>query len=138
MYNLFLLIEINFVCLFFFVAPILDVDWQNNTSFASCSTDKIIHVCKIGVEKPVKSFQGHTVSLRAFVVFVSFEYCSLLGLHWATSSKRCTSNMYMYAILICCSPLLIFQQSEVNTIRWDPSGSFLASCSDDLSAKVSD
>ena len=76
MYNLFLLIEINFVCLFFFVAPILDVDWQNNTSFASCSTDKIIHVCKIGVEKPVKSFQGHTVSLHALVVFVPFDYCS--------------------------------------------------------------
>ena len=46
----------------FVAAPTLDVDWQNNTSFASCSTDKIIHVCRIGVEKPVKSFQGHTVS----------------------------------------------------------------------------
>ena len=45
------------------IAPTLDVDWQNNSSFASCSTDKIIHVCRIGLDKPVKSFQGHTVSL---------------------------------------------------------------------------
>ena len=54
--------HISFIDLFFFVAPTLDVDWQNNTSFASCSTDKIIHICRIGVDKPVKSFQGHTVS----------------------------------------------------------------------------
>lgn len=47
----------------FFIAPTLDVDWQNNSSFASCSTDKIIHICRIGVDKPIKSFQGHTVSL---------------------------------------------------------------------------
>ena len=71
-------------------------------------------------------------------MIVLVEKDPVLGLHRATSSKRCTSNMYMYAILICCCRLLIFQQSEVNTIRWDPSGSFLASCSDDLSAKVSD
>ena len=30
----------------------------------------------------------------------------------------------------------IHLQSEVNAIKWDPSGSLLASCSDDLSAKV--
>jgi len=27
-------------------------------------------------------------------------------------------------------------QSEVNAIKWDPTGSFLASCSDDGTAKV--
>ena len=60
---------------FFFVfqlsAPTLDVDWQNNNSFASCSTDKIIHICKIGVDKPIKSFQGHTVS--CFHSFISCD-----------------------------------------------------------------
>ena len=43
-------------------APALDVDWQNNTTFASCSTDMCIHVCKLGQDRPVKTFQGHTVS----------------------------------------------------------------------------
>nr|CAD7589596.1 unnamed protein product [Timema genevievae] len=46
----------------FHSAPALDVDWQTNTSFASCSTDQCIHVCKLSVDKPIKSFQGHTSS----------------------------------------------------------------------------
>lgn len=49
----------------FHQAPTLDVDWQNNSSFASCSTDKIIHICRIGVDKPIKSFQGHTSDVNA-------------------------------------------------------------------------
>lgn len=46
-------------------APALDVDWQTNTSFASCSTDQQIHVCKLGFDKPVKTFVGHLVSSSA-------------------------------------------------------------------------
>ena len=45
----------------FHKAPTLDVDWQNNNCFASCSTDKLIHVCKLGSDKPVRTFQGHKV-----------------------------------------------------------------------------
>jgi len=67
-------------------APALDVDWQTDDSFASCSTDKCIHVCRLGTDKPIKSFQGHT--------------------------------------------------NEVNAIKWDPQGRFLASCSDDMTLKV--
>ena len=44
----------------FHSAPALDVDWQTDDSFASCSTDKCIHVCKLGSQQPIKSFQGHT------------------------------------------------------------------------------
>lgn len=45
----------------FHSAPALDVDWQSNNTFASCSTDMCIHVCKLGQDRPVKTFQGHTV-----------------------------------------------------------------------------
>lgn len=41
------------------------MDWQSNTSFASCSTDQCIHVCKLGSDKPIKSFQGHTNEVNA-------------------------------------------------------------------------
>lgn len=51
----------------FHKAPTLDVDWQSNVCFASCSTDKLIHVCKLGVDKPVRTFQGHKVCVCAFV-----------------------------------------------------------------------
>uniref|UniRef100_A0A7N0SYU1 Uncharacterized protein n=1 Tax=Kalanchoe fedtschenkoi TaxID=63787 RepID=A0A7N0SYU1_KALFE len=64
---------------------ILDVDWRNNGSFATCS-DNMIYVCKIGESRPVKTFSGH--------------------------------------------------QSEVNCVKWDPTGSILASCSDDITAKI--
>ncbi|KAG7156154.1 F-box-like/WD repeat-containing protein ebi-like, partial [Homarus americanus] len=49
----------------FHSAPALDVDWQTNTSFASCSTDQCIHVCQLGQDKPIKSFQGHTNEVNA-------------------------------------------------------------------------
>ncbi|AES94614.2 WD40 repeat-containing protein HOS15 [Medicago truncatula] len=70
----------------FHKGPTLDVDWRNNVSFASSSTDTMIHVCKIGDNHPIKTFEGH--------------------------------------------------QSEVNCIKWDPTGSLLASCSDDNTAKI--
>ncbi|RDX65081.1 WD40 repeat-containing protein HOS15, partial [Mucuna pruriens] len=70
----------------FHAGPTLDVDWRNNVSFATCSTDKMIHVCKIGENRPIKTFSGH--------------------------------------------------QDEVNAIKWDPTGSLLASCSDDHTAKI--
>ncbi|XAR61937.1 hypothetical protein NMG60_11016493 [Bertholletia excelsa] len=70
----------------FHSAPTLDVDWRNNVSFATCSTDHMIYVCKVGENRPIKTFLGH--------------------------------------------------QGEVNAIKWDPTGSLLASCSDDATAKI--
>ena len=56
-------------------APALDVDWQNNTSFASCSTDQCIHVCRLGMDRPCKTFQGHTVrSQRVAAPSVSVSF----------------------------------------------------------------
>ena len=46
-------------------APTLDVDWKNNTSFATCSTDKMIHVCKLGETQPLKTFEGHKDEVNA-------------------------------------------------------------------------
>jgi len=69
-------------------APALDVDWKDDTTFASCSTDKTVNICKVGVSRPLKTFCGHT--------------------------------------------------DEVNAVKWDPSGTLLASCSDDCTAKVWD
>ena len=51
----------------FHKAPTLDVDWLSNNCFASCSTDKLIHVCKLGSDKPVRTFQGHKVGLEGVV-----------------------------------------------------------------------
>ncbi|XP_062154641.1 WD40 repeat-containing protein HOS15 isoform X2 [Alnus glutinosa] len=70
----------------FHSGPTLDVDWRNNVSFATSSTDNMIYVCKIGENRPIKTFAGH--------------------------------------------------QGEVNCVKWDPTGSLLASCSDDITGKI--
>ncbi|KAK9040217.1 hypothetical protein V6N11_015391 [Hibiscus sabdariffa] len=70
----------------FHTGPTLDVDWCNDVSFATSSTDHMIYVCKIGETRPIKTFAGH--------------------------------------------------QGEVNCVKWDPTGSLLASCSDDITAKI--
>lgn len=70
------------------VAPALDVDWKDDNTFASCSTDKTVLVCRVGSSAPLHRFAGHT--------------------------------------------------DEVNAVKWDPSGTLLASCSDDYTAKVWD
>jgi len=69
-------------------APALDVDWKDDVTFASCSTDKTVHICRVGTSKPLKTYTGHV--------------------------------------------------DEVNAVKWDPSGTLLASCSDDCTAKVWD
>ncbi|EPQ60333.1 WD40 repeat-like protein [Gloeophyllum trabeum ATCC 11539] len=38
----------------------LDVDWINANTFASCGADKLIHILKLGEDKPIWSFTGHT------------------------------------------------------------------------------
>lgn len=67
-------------------APALDVDWKDDTTFASCSTDKRVLICRVGVDHPLRIYTGH--------------------------------------------------MDEVNAVKWDPSGTLLASCSDDFTAKV--
>lgn len=69
-------------------APALDVDWKDDTTFASCSTDQRVLICRVGVERALKVYEGH--------------------------------------------------EDEVNAVKWDPSGTLLASCSDDYTAKVWD
>lgn len=46
-------------------APTLDVDWRNNVSFATCSTDNMIYVCKVGENRPIKTFAGHQVNSKS-------------------------------------------------------------------------
>jgi transducin (beta)-like 1 len=49
----------------FHTAPALDVDWQSDTTFASCSTDQKIHVCRLGETRPIKTFHGHQNEVNA-------------------------------------------------------------------------
>ena len=67
-------------------APALDVDWKDDATFASCSSDRTVHIYNVNADVPLKIYVGH--------------------------------------------------KDEVNAVKWSPSGKYLASCSDDCTAKV--
>jgi len=95
-------------------APALDVDWQNNLSFASCSTDKSILVCKLGHNHPVKSFLGHTNEVNAIKWDPSGTWlasCSddMTIKLWSMKHDTFVQDLYAH-------------KKEIYTIKWSPSG----------------
>ena len=61
--------------LLLFPAPTLDVDWRTNSTFATCSTDKMIYVCKLGDNQPIKTFAGHEDEVRGVPAFPLQRCC---------------------------------------------------------------
>lgn len=51
------------------------MDWRNNVSFASCSTDNMIYVCKVGETRPIKAFAGHQVCSWHEVHILFHKHC---------------------------------------------------------------
>ena len=98
----------------FHKAPTLDVDWRNSNSFASCSTDKTIFVCKVGEEQPVKKFAGHTDEVNA--------------IKWDPTGTMLASCSDDYSAKIWSvkqdEPLhdLRTHTKEIYTIKWSPTG----------------
>ncbi|KAL5279844.1 TBL1XR1 family protein [Megaselia abdita] len=95
-------------------APALDVDWQTNNSFASCSTDKQIHVCKLGVEKPIKSFHGHSNEVNA----IKWDPQGQL---LASCSDDMTLKIWSMKQETCVHDLQAHNK-EIYTIKWSPTG----------------
>uniref|UniRef100_A0A671SZB4 F-box-like/WD repeat-containing protein TBL1XR1 n=1 Tax=Sinocyclocheilus anshuiensis TaxID=1608454 RepID=A0A671SZB4_9TELE len=99
----------------FHSAPALDVDWQNNSTFASCSTDMCIHVCRLGSERPLKTFQGHTNEVNAIkwdpsgMLLASCSDDMTLKI-WSMKQDACVHNLEAH-------------NKEIYTIKWSPTGS---------------
>ncbi|CAG9854956.1 unnamed protein product [Phyllotreta striolata] len=98
----------------FHSAPALDVDWQTNTSFASCSTDQCIHVCKLFMDKPIKSFQGHTNEVNA----IKWDPQGQL---LASCSDDMTLKIWSMKQDTCVHDLQAHSK-EIYTIKWSPTG----------------
>ena len=45
--------------------PVLDVDWKDDNVFATCSSDRLIHVCELGLDEPKDTFEGHENEVNA-------------------------------------------------------------------------
>ncbi|KAG0525039.1 hypothetical protein BDA96_06G021200 [Sorghum bicolor] len=98
----------------FHSAPTLDVDWRNNNSFATCSTDNMIYVCKIGEQRPVKTFSGHQNEVNAikwdptgsFLASCSDDWTAKI---WSMKQDKCLFDFKEHT-------------KEIYTIRWSPTG----------------
>lgn len=95
-------------------APALDVDWRNNDSFASCSTDMSIHLCKLGHDQPLKTFQGHSNEVNAIKwdpqgrLLASCSDDMSLKI-WTSNSDNCIHDLQAH-------------EKEIYTIKWSPTG----------------
>ncbi|KAH8361023.1 hypothetical protein KR093_011763 [Drosophila rubida] len=98
----------------FHSAPALDVDWQSNQSFASCSTDQRIHVCRLGMNEPIKTFRGHTNEVNAI------KWCPQ-GQLLASCSDDMTLKIWSMNRDRCCHDLQAHSK-EIYTIKWSPTG----------------
>lgn len=120
-------------------APTLDVDWRTDTSFATCSTDKMIYVCKLGQEQPLRVMRGHEDEVNAIrwdpsgnlLASCSDDYTAKI---WNMNQENCVYDFREHT-------------KEIYTIKWSPTGVgtrftnrdlVLASASFDASIKIWD
>ncbi|EFA78669.1 putative protein serine/threonine kinase [Heterostelium album PN500] len=108
----------------FHSAPTLDIDWRNNTQFASCSTDRLIHLCEIGKNRPIKTFQGHDDEINAIKWDPSgtlLASCSddTTAKIWNLKNDDCVHNLKQHT-------------KEIYTIKWSPTGPGSANPNKDL------
>ena len=97
-------------------APALDVDWKDNTTFASCSTDKTVHICRVGVSRPLKVYFGHSDEVNA----VKWDPSGQL---LASCSDDCTAKIWDVES-DRTDPLydLKSHEQEIYTVKWSPTG----------------
>lgn len=95
-------------------APTLDVDWRDNASFASCSTDKTIQVCELGESSPLRTFKGHKDEVNAIKWDPS-------GKLLASCSDDCTTKIWSMTSDKCVWSLTDHEK-EIYTIKWSPTG----------------
>jgi len=115
--------------------PTLDVDWQSNDTFASCSTDKEINICQIGQNTPIQTFRGHTDEVNA--------------IRWdpaGTLLASCSDDSYLKIWTMSgLAHNIKAHDKEIYSIRWSPAGpgsrnpnarSCIASASFDCTVKI--
>jgi transducin (beta)-like 1 len=93
-------------------APTLDVDWRDDDSFASCSTDRMVYVCRLGEAGAVRSFAGHTDE-------VNCVKWSPRGRLLASCSDDCTARIWSVEQNACVHTFGGHSQ-EIYTIKWSP------------------
>ncbi|EGF81033.1 hypothetical protein BATDEDRAFT_35019 [Batrachochytrium dendrobatidis JAM81] len=117
----------------FHSGPTLDVDWKDDSTFATCSTDKQIYICQLGSLEPLKHFTGHEGEVNAI------KWDSN-GTYLASCSDDHTAKVWS---LDQDTPVwdLVGHQKEIYTMRWSPRSAennklFLATASFDSEVRI--
>jgi transducin (beta)-like 1 len=93
-------------------APTLDVDWRGDDMFATCSTDKLIHVCRVGEPNAVRTFAGHTDE-------VNCVKWGPRGRLLASCSDDCTARVWSVEQNAAVHTFA-GHSKEIYTIKWSP------------------
>jgi transducin (beta)-like 1 len=111
--------------------PTLDVDWLDENSFATCSSDRLIHVCELGLDKPKVTFVGHEDEVNAIkwdpskkmlascsddgtAKLWKIDHAETMAMEVDESGGDDPRNMWVHSF--------DDHKKEVYTIRWSPCG----------------
>ncbi|KAJ6645328.1 F-box-like/WD repeat-containing protein ebi [Pseudolycoriella hygida] len=93
---------------------VLHVDWQTNTSFASCGKDGIIYVCEAAMNQPIKSFEGHKGQVNA----VQWDPQGQLLASCSTDKTVKIWSMKQD----CCVYDILAHSKQIYSVKWSPTG----------------
>jgi len=98
----------------FHTAPTLDVDWKDNTCFATCSTDRKVFVCELGKTDYLRKFEGHEDEVNAIKWCPQGKLLASCSDDWTAKIWNMSSERYQLD--------LREHSKEIYTIRWSPTG----------------
>ncbi|KAG0226296.1 hypothetical protein BGW41_004227 [Actinomortierella wolfii] len=122
----------------FHSGTVLDVDWLDNMTFATSSSDGKVYVCKVGDSEPFKVFAGHTDEVNAIRWDPQGELL-------ASCSDDCTAKIWSLSQDDCLFDLTS-HTSAVYDMTWapydktskEPSSRILATASFDKTVRLWD
>ncbi|KAI7852245.1 WD40-repeat-containing domain protein [Circinella umbellata] len=91
---------------------ILDVDWMDNVTFASCSSDRTIYVCRVGSKAPLKKWAGHDDEVNAVRWDPTGQYLASCSDDMTTKIWSLSSDQPIQEIR--------GHQLQIYTLQWAP------------------
>ncbi|KAI8889622.1 WD40 repeat-like protein [Backusella circina FSU 941] len=115
---------------------ILDVDWMDDATFASCSSDKTIYVCAIGSKQPIKRWIGHEDEVNAVRWDPSGQYLASCSDDMTTKIWSLSSDEPIQEIKGHSLQIYTLQWAPIN--KESPQQKILATASFDATVRIWD
>ncbi|KIJ65057.1 hypothetical protein HYDPIDRAFT_39702 [Hydnomerulius pinastri MD-312] len=119
----------------------LDVDWLDDSTFASCGSDRVVHIVSLNGTKPIRTLRGHTGELN-------MVKCNPSRTRLASCSDDTTARIWnienLHSEKSTCVPVVLKGHKQcLTSIKWcpnTPSGEheLVATASFDFTARLWD